>query len=285
VGNHSFIHLLPATLAVVLLALPGAAHADDWLKTYTVTGKPAVHIQTNDGAVRVSTWDGKRIEARIETIGWRIDESEVRIIERQTGDRIDIEARVPSFRWTAFNRRSLRIEVRVPREADLNIHTGDGSVETENNIGIVDIRTGDGHVRVSRAKGDVRLSTGDGSIEATGVDGRLDASTGDGGVRVEGRFDSLNLKTNDGSIDARVLDGSRMSGNWSLRTGDGSVTLRLPENLQADLDVHTGDGRISTEFPVTASGKISRSELRGKLNGGGPLLAVRTGDGSIRILK
>jgi hypothetical protein len=286
VRNRSFTFLLLAAPAAILLAAPRTVHADEWHKTYTVSGRATVHIETNDGAVRVSTWDGKQIEARVETVGWKIGDSEVRIIERQSGDRVDFEARVPSFQWnSAFKSHSLRIELRVPRETDLNINTADGSVETDNNIGAVDIHTGDGHITISRAKGNLRLSTGDGHIQATGLDGRLDASSGDGHIQVEGRLDSLNLKTNDGSIEARVLAGSRMSTSWSVRTGDGNVTLRLPPNFQSDLDAHTGDGRISMDFPLVSSGKVDRSAVRGKLNGGGPPLTISTGDGSIHILK
>src|SRR5262245_5389699 len=111
-----------------MLATAGTAQADDWHKSYTVSGKAIVSVQTNDGAVRVSTWDGKQIEAHIETIGWKIDNSEVRIIERQTGDRVDLEARVPDVHWNfGMGRRSLRIELKIPREANLNVRTGDGS--------------------------------------------------------------------------------------------------------------------------------------------------------------
>ena len=284
--NPACAFLLPVALTGVLLAAPGTAQADEWVKTYTVSGKATVHVETNDGGVRVSTWDGKQIQVRIETVGWKINDSEVRIMDRQTGDRLDLEARVPNVNFSfGNNRRSLSIELRVPREADLNIRSGDGSVETANNIGVVDIHTGDGHINVSRVKGDIRLSTGDGHIEATSLDGRLDASTGDGRIHVEGRFDSLNLKTNDGAIDASVLRDSRIQNSWMVRTGDGDVTLRLPENFQADLDLQTGDGSINLEFPVATSGKISRSELHGKLNGGGLSLMARTGDGSIHILK
>jgi DUF4097 and DUF4098 domain-containing protein YvlB len=286
VRNRAFGFLFPTTLMALLLATPLTAHADEWHKTYSVSGRATVHIETNDGAVRVSAWDGKQVEARVETVGWKIGEGDVRIIERQNGDHLDLEARVPRFLFNSnFVRRSLRIELRIPRDADLNIHTGDGSVETQDNTGAVDISTGDGHIKASRLKGDIQLSTGDGYIEATGLDGRLDATTGDGRIQIEGRFDSLNLKTNDGSIDARVLQGSRMSNNWSIRTGDGNVTLQLPRDFQADLELHTGDGSIDTDFPIVSNGKINRSNVHAKLNGGGSPLTARTGDGSIRVVK
>ncbi|HUJ20287.1 MAG TPA: hypothetical protein VLX58_02140, partial [Bryobacteraceae bacterium] len=60
-------------------------------------------------------------------------------------------------------------------------------------------------------------------------------------------------------------------------------TVRLPQNFAADLDAHTGDGKITVDFPLTTSGSISTSELRGKINGGGQTLAIHTGDGPIRV--
>src|ERR1043166_6035748 len=137
--NRSFALLVLLVFTAMLVAAR-TAQADEWHKTYTVSGKATVHVETNDGAVRVSTWDGKQIEARVETIGWKIDNSEVRIIERQSGARWDLEARVPNTHWNlGVSRRSLRIELKIPREADLSVRTGDGSVETGNNAGAVDI--------------------------------------------------------------------------------------------------------------------------------------------------
>ena len=72
---------------------------------------------------------------------------------------------------------------------------------------------------------------------------------------------------------------------WMLRTGDGSVSLELPENLAADLYCHTGDGHIDVDLPMTTEGRIKGNELRGKLNGGGKLITVHTGDGSINLRK
>ena len=36
-------------------ALP--AQADDWSKTYTLTGKPNLRVDTSDANIRISTWD------------------------------------------------------------------------------------------------------------------------------------------------------------------------------------------------------------------------------------
>jgi hypothetical protein len=70
-----------------------------------------------------------------------------------------------------------------------------------------------------------------------------------------------------------------------VHTGDGSISLTLPDSFAADIELRTGDGRITLDMPVTVEGRLSRSDIRGKLNGGGNLLSVRTGDGSIHLGK
>ena len=38
-------------------------------------------------------------------------------------------------------------------------------------------------------------------------------------------------------------------------------------------------------FPITTSGTVGNHDLRGKINGGGPTLKIRTSDGSIRVVR
>jgi hypothetical protein len=74
-----------------------------------------------------------------------------------------------------------------------------------------------------------------------------------------------------------------MAASWNIRTGDGSVDLVLPPDFQANIDASTNDGRISLGIPVTVEGTFSKSQIHGKMNGGGQPLTIRTGDGSIRL--
>jgi len=259
-----FKALLQVSLAGALLST--TLLADDWSKKFTISGHPELRVDTNDGAVIIRTWDRKEIEARVTTVGWKIGSGEVTVVEHQTGDRVELEVRIPHRNFEiSFGHRSVRIELEVPPEIRTDIHTGDGGIT------------------VDGLHGETRLSTGDGHIEAERLDGTLDAQTGDGRLRVRGRFDLLNLHTGDGSVEAEIESGSKISSEWRVRTGDGHVTLRLPSNFAADLDVHTGDGHIDSDLPVTISGFRRDNELRGKLNAGGPPLVVRTNDGSIRL--
>ncbi|HKT47677.1 MAG TPA: DUF4097 family beta strand repeat-containing protein [Candidatus Acidoferrales bacterium] len=302
------VKLSVMAIAVVASAalVPAAAHADEYNKSYPVTGRAQVHVDTNDGAVRVITVPGaKSVEFHVEYQGLQLEKN-LHIESHQNGDSVELIARMTghwgfSIGWG--NNRRLRIEVHMPREADLDVQTGDGSVETEalngglhvhtgdgsvrsdSVSGSVDIYTGDGSITLEGAKGDIRLRTGDGHIEARQLDGKLEATSGDGHITIAGRFDQLSVKTGDGSINALASQGSKMGASWTIHTGDGSVDLTLPGDLQADIDASTHDGHISLGIPVTVEGTFSNSQIHGKMNGGGQVLSVHTGDGSIRLKK
>lgn len=293
-----------ALLATAAIA-PGT-RAEDITKSFTVAGRANVKVETNDGSVRVTTGDSKQVEFHVQYQGYELGKN-LRVDTRQEGDSVELVARITghwgiNLNW-GHNSRRLQIEVRMPREGDLNVNTGDGSVQVDTVNGTVNVHTGDGSVHanslkgtidlhtsdgsitVDNLKGDIKLRTGDGSIEARDLDGKVEADSGDGHIRIAGRFEALNVKTGDGSVDAKVLPGSKMAASWTLRTGDGSVDIVLPSDFQADIDATTGDGHISLGIPVTVEGTFSKSQLHGKMNGGGQPLTIHTGDGSIRLSK
>lgn len=262
-----------------------AASAEEWTKSYTVSGRANVHVDTNDGSVRVMTSDTKQVELKVIYNGYTLDKN-LRIESKQDGDRVEFSARETSNWHWGFGvhvSRGLRLEVRMPKNADLNVDSGDGSVEAQAVQGNLDIHTGDGHIKVEGAKGQIKLRTGDGSIEGRDLDGQIEADSGDGHVTLDGRFDTLNIRTGDGSINAHAQPGSKVISSWSIKTGDGSVDLTLPGDLNANIDASTNDGRISLGIPVTVEGQFSNSQIHGKMNGGGQPVTIHTGDGSIRL--
>ena len=302
IARTGILSIAATLLGAVLFTPP--ARAEEVVKTFTVSGRAQVHVDTNDGSVKLVTGDSKQVEFHVQYQGYELDK-DLHVDARQNGDTVELNARLGNhwgISW-GHSSRSLRIEVRMPRGADaqintgdgsvessalegnLKIHTGDGSVRTAQISGSLDIDTGDGSITVEGAKGAVRLRTGDGHIEARGLDGTLEATSGDGHITIAGRFDGLSIKTGDGSINAQANPGSKLASSWSVHTGDGSVDFALPGDLKADIDASTRDGHISMGIPVTVDGTFSKSQIHGKMNGGGQALSISTGDGSIRLSK
>ena len=260
---------LPVQVAIIAVLATGSAFADEWTKTFAVAGQPQLRIETDDGNVTMHTWDQPKIAVRVTTAGWKIGPGEVEVGQSQSGNRVEITVRSRRrFSFFSVGMHSIDVDVQAPRQIES------------------DIRTGDGNIDVTSLQGATRLRTGDGHIEAESLNGSVEATTGDGHMRVRGRLDSLTLHSGDGGIDAEVLPGSKIASSWRVESGDGSVTIRLPRDFAADLDLHTGDGSISVDFPLTTTaGGRSEHDLRARLNAGGATFYIRTGDGSIRLAR
>jgi Putative adhesin len=244
--------------------------AEEWSKSFDVAGRAHVRVRADDAELHVRPCDCKQVQAHVTWEGYKPDG--IRITPAQTGDQVNLQvlSRTPQAHFNfGFSRRRIKVELVVPRELTLDAETGDGRIDA------ADI------------KGDLRFKTGDGAIELSSVDGAVDARSGDGHVRISGRFDDLHVNTGDGSVKVEVKPGSAVKNIWEVRTSDGSVRLRLPEKLSTDFDAKTGDGGIHSDFAATVSGNVDgeRHHLSGKINGGGGLLSVRTGDGSIYLEK
>jgi DUF4097 and DUF4098 domain-containing protein YvlB len=134
----------------------------------------------------------------------------------------------------------------------------------ENVAGDVDAETSGGSVSVSRATGRVRAHTSGGSITIQETSGAVDASTSGGAVTAR--------------LSAQPKEPSHLS------TSGGSINVELASSLRVDVDAATSGGGVSTDFPVVVSA-TDRQSLRASINGGGPLLHLRTSGGGIHIQK
>lgn len=168
-------------------------------------------------------------------------------------------------------------------EADLRLDVHSASVRVTGTNGHLVIDAGSGSVRVEEATGELDVDTGSGSTTLVGL--RMDRvmiDAGSGSVTADGlTTDDLYVDTGSGSVRVSL---TKVPGRTSIDTGSGSVSFTLPADAAADLDIETGSGGISTDFPVTMQG-YGRRELRGRIGAGGPLVKVSTGSGGVRLLK
>jgi hypothetical protein len=252
-------------LLLCLSVLSGAGFADNWHKEYRLTDKPDLHVETGDANVHVEVWDKPSIDITVETVNWKLGSGHLEITESQTGNIVNFSARQHPQVGIFLERRRADVTIRCPKEGRFDLQTHDGKLEA------------------SHLKGDIELRTGDGRLIASDLDGTVSLRTGDGRMQVSGRFDGLDARSGDGSIDINALSGSKMSREWTLRAGDGSIRLRVPKDFAATVDAHTGDGHLDLDVPVTIKGRVGDHAVRGTLNDGTYLLSMRTADGSIQL--
>ena len=67
-----------------------------------------------------------------------------------------------------------------------------------------------------------------------------------------------------------------------LRTTNGGVQIRVPDDYSAELETGTVNGGLDLEFPITVQGRLRRT-LRTTLGEGGPLIRVMTTNGGVSI--
>ncbi len=279
--------LLTTGACVDIVGADFQRYVDRQEKQFNVTGKPDVSLTTFDGSIEVRPWDRQEVQVIVEKRASNKESAdEIEIHSEQNANRIVIDVKVPRHEgFLHVHHRSAKLIVSVPATSNVIAKSGDGSIDVEGISGQVELRSGDGSIRGRRLDGDINVQTGDGSIRLESMNGSLRVHTGDGSIVADGTFTNLRARTGDGSVRIGVEPGSASSGDWDISTGDGSVTLALPEGFGAEIDAHTGDGRIHLQdlTLTNVTGRVGRSTVRGRLGDGGSTLRVRSGDGSITL--
>ena len=273
------------------------------VKTFKVTGQPEVVLDTFDGSIELHSWDRNEIEVEVEKRAMeQVLLDEIKIDARQDGDKIVVKVTGPSradrhgVTIGMHISPTARLRVAVPKNANINAMSGDGSIRAEAIEGTLVLRTSDGSIVGTRLGGDIQMRSGDGSIRIENATGKLDLETDDGSVGVDARPSVLHLRTGDGSVRVALEPETVMTDNWDITTSDGSVVLTLPGLFNAELDAETSDGSVRTNHPLLdddrgesreGEGRDERRErrrtLRSKMGDGGKILKIRSGDGTIRI--
>ena len=148
----------------------------------------------------------------------------------------------------------------------------------------VDLDSGGGRTTVGDLEGSVRAHTGGGELNLGRIAGGIEAATGGGSVRIESAENTLQVSTGGGSIEAAISGG--LKGDCELQTSGGSMRLTVNRTAAFNLDAVTSGSNVEIEglSISVAKGGPSRGELAGSVNGGGPLLRLRSSGGSIEVL-
>ncbi|HUO85551.1 MAG TPA: DUF4097 family beta strand repeat-containing protein [Thermoanaerobaculia bacterium] len=255
------VRLLILTLVTVALVAPASAETrtETVTKTLAVSAGASLMLSNDNGGVTVRSWDRPEVKiqaeknARGRSSAVREAMENLRVEIESSGNAIDVRTRGPRrggdsfFHWLARSSVDtwVNYEITVPRDFDLTVETVNGGIKAADLSGALSFETVNGSIEVGRSAGAISASTVNGSIR----------------------------------VDMDRVDASR---GLSFGTTNGKVVLVLPDGFRGDIDASTTNGSIRSDFPVTST-SFRKTRLKGSINGGGPLLRIRTTNGSITL--
>lgn len=122
-----------------------------------------------------------------------------------------------------------------------------------------------------------------GDVSVDGAQGDVRAHTVSGDVKLQHlRASSLTANSVSGDVEAQ-LDALTGRGDLAFRSVSGDVTLEVPHNFDADLQLSTVSGDLSSDFPVTLNGGFGRRRIDARIGNGGRRLDISTVSGDVRI--
>jgi hypothetical protein len=232
-----------------------AERHETWNWSGTVAAGRTLEINGINGSIVAEPGTGDRIVVTAEKTGRKHDPSLVKIEVQQDSDGVTICAEYPGQSSPCrrmgfgFNDRANDVEV------DFHVLVPRGVKFSANNVnGAVHVHGLTSTVKAATVNGGCDIETS-GSGQASTVNGALHASIG------------------------RLDDGDELS----FHTVNGTITLQLPANANAEFASSTVNGNIQSDFPVTVSDGWGPRSARGTIGHGGARLRAHTVNGSIRL--
>lgn len=170
-----------------------------------------------------------------------------------------------------------------------SIETGGGGIQVRQCTGKVKAETGGGSIDLGDIGGAAEVETGGGSIHLASAKGHVEAHTSGGGIELYG-VPSARVETGAGGIVVKLVKTGAPPSDSVLETSAGDITVYIASDVAISVraSVDLGNGHhITSDFPdihVASEGDQwgPRSlSAEGNLNGGGPVLKVRTTTGDI----
>lgn len=137
-------------------------------------------------------------------------------------------------------------------EGDLKADTASGDITAQSVAGAVAIATASGDATIGRLEGEVKFQAASGALAVEHLRGAVRAQTASGGVSVA----------------------VAVSGDVTVTTSSGDVTLGIPEGTAAKLDVHTRSGALSNTLDPSSGPADDDEKI---------VIQARTGSGDISV--
>lgn len=229
------------------------------------------------GSIDIVGWDEETIlvEAFLDKNARR--DCDIRFDEHSSG--LEIESRCHERHGSG---RNIELEVKVPRQYNLDIVTSGGEIRIENVEGNIDGKTMGGGLDLRDLKGEIALTTQGGTIKCRGLEGLVDLYTYGGNITCRNSEVDGSVRTLGGNI--QIQD---VAGNLKAETNGGNVTYDgvTARNKGGDdkiVRISTLGGNIEVdEAPVGADVRTNGGNI--EIGRAGKFVKARTLGGDIYI--
>lgn len=306
---------LTCLLAMGALALaPAALHAKivrNVEKTFTVSPGGTFRGNTQGGNIIIKTADVGTVHVTArQTIRASSDKEADELLAdltlrlEQEGNDVVAESRYErkaSWGWKNWPPVTVDFTVTVPRTYNLRLGTSGGDIKIGDLKGSIVARTSGGNLSFERIDGDIegrtsggdiflregtaeaKLHTSGGNIRVERAGGRTQVSTSGGDIRLDDVRELVSARTSGGNVHAAIT--GPLTADTELGTSGGDVVVKVRRDIGFRLDASTSGGDVDAAgLTLTIDrGGIGKRRLSGTVNGGGPLLKLRTSGGNIQI--
>jgi DUF4097 and DUF4098 domain-containing protein YvlB len=181
-------------------------------------------------------------------------------------------------------------EIRVPEDAELQIHDDSGTVSVNSVMGDMNVETVGAGVDLSDDAGYLTVKTIDGAFQCLRCAGRIEVSSISGNFKLlDVRSYQVRAQTSKGNI---LFSGEFLpNGMYEMKNYSGTIEVRFSPGDSFDLSATSLKGRVNNEAKLSPPdhqqhfySKFGNS-LFGSFNSGRAKVELSSFDGTINILK
>ncbi|HWF38847.1 MAG TPA: DUF4097 family beta strand repeat-containing protein [Candidatus Acidoferrales bacterium] len=266
------------------LLLCSAALADHVEKHFKVDAHPVITLHNPNGTVTVKAWSKSEVMVVATPAS-----DQVEVDAAQTGNRVDIMTHPVSGSISPDGLKA-DFDIRVPEDAELQIHDDSGAVNVNSVMGDMNVETVGAGVDLADAAGYLTVKTIDGSFQCERCAGRIEVSSISGNFRLTDlRSYQVRAQTSKGNI---LFSGEFLpNGMYELKNYTGVIEVRFSPGDSFDLSATSLKGKVNNEAKLSPPthqqhfySKFNNS-LFGSFNSGRAKVELSSFDGTINILK
>ncbi len=273
------------------------------IKTFETPGPVTLVVRVPSGDIDLQTEETTQTTVEIEASDEQLVESaRVEARPRGEGHEVIVEFDRPRSGFSfglqlerlafgIWRDGDVRVSVRAPIGANVEVRTGSGDVQAHGRFGSVEAEDGSGDLSLDVIGGTLNLKAGSGDVEAREVTGRANVQTGSGDVELGRVGDATKIRSGSGDVLVREAEsdltiqtgsgdqeiGSVEKGSVVLQTASGDIQVGIRRGSRLWIDAKSMSGETSSELDV---GDVPTDEE-------GPLVELRatTMSGDIHVAR